>query len=256
MTLHVIQATVSLPAVIRHLRQTANMRALRGADDGILIKTAFVETMGSNPDRQGPPPWPKPFAVISRRSDGTIQVAGYASRSAEEIRALMIGVPSIMAAVPPDQILGYALPAIAVGWRSRFSIQFCPMVRVADNRERDVFLVEVEQATKAGREVARREEVYADFLGRRLSGAAVDDLFVEGFSLDTVARGKDDACWGDPSARHTIRVPSVTIHGTLTVTDPDSFTAILGHGIGRRRTYGNGMIRLGAMAQRQPMPAA
>ena len=38
--------------------------------------------------------------------------------------------------------------------------------------------------------------------------------------------------------------PDVVMRGVLTVTDPDAFSNLLAHGIGRHRAYGYGMLLL------------
>jgi len=251
MTLNVIQAQLSLHGVMGHLRRTNNMKVLRCADEGVLIKTAFAESMGSNPDPHGAPPWPKPFDVARRGKDGVLEVVGYSTLDADGIKAMMTGLPSLLLALPPKDIISSPLPKISVGWTERFSVKFCPMV-TTHRKERDVCLIESDNAKRDGREPMLREQVYMKYLTDRMKGVEISNLQCSAFSLQHVIRDEEDACWKDPVAKKSFQCPIATLWGVVTVTDPDAFLDIISRGIGRRRTYGNGMIRLGALADRLP----
>jgi CRISPR system Cascade subunit CasE len=41
-----------------------------------------------------------------------------------------------------------------------------------------------------------------------------------------------------------IEGPDAVVHGTLTITDPTAFAALLARGVGRHRSYGYGMLLL------------
>ena len=81
-----------------------------------------------------------------------------------------------------------------------------------------------------------REAVYLDWLTERLGSTVRLDRAacrLARFRRIRVARGNRG-----PEG------PDATIHGTLIVTDPVSFAALLARGVGRHRAYGYGMLLL------------
>jgi CRISPR system Cascade subunit CasE len=238
-THHFLSLTVQIPALLRHLRAVKATRLSHG-DEGMLIKTALSETFGAGN-------WPKPFFVRNRPKSGSYDVLAYSRRSPDDLRSIYMPLPSLAEAVPVDGIMGYPLPAPKAGTELRFHITFCPMVRTYSDRsrgikgrERDVYTIEVEKNLN---EADRRDRmtVYRDFLVERLVGAEIVSVQPQGFKLETVRRGKDDN-------DRKFAVPAATFAGTLRVTDPEAFLEIVGTGIGRQRTYGFGMLLLGAAA--------
>ena len=96
----------------------------------------------------------------------------------------------------------------------------------------DAFLAE----TLRNDHARTREEVYLDWLAKRLSPAADLDREtsrLHKFQRRVVVRGGK-----------RIDGPDATILGTLTVQDPQAFADCLARGIGRHRAYGYGMLLL------------
>jgi len=251
MSFHFIQLSVSIPAVIRHLKVTGRAGDLRKADDGLLIKTALNETFGQK-DAAGAQIWPKPFQVVGRQQNGTATVVAYSPLSVEDLLQAWHPMPSLAAAIDRDAVFGYGMADLAQGTRQRFSVTFCPMLSTYGDRSRgikpialDAYRMEHMRAEKEGREARPRGEVYLDFLRRRLEPAvAIEQVQLGGFTLADVARDAPGAK-GDMS----IKVPVATMHGVLQVRDGAAFSQLLRTGIGKRRAYGNGMILIGASAQ-------
>jgi CRISPR system Cascade subunit CasE len=246
MTHHFVSLVVKVPALLRHLSEV-KAHALARADEGTLIKTAFAESFGAGR-------WPKPFAVRQRGLDGSYEILAYTKHSPEELASIYSPVPSLAAAVPLSSIRGYPLTAPRSGTELRFHITFCPMVRTYSDsgnglhqgirgRERDSYTIETERASADGRKPLDRMMVYREFLDKRMAGADIVLAHPTGFGLDRIQRGK---------GRHVHRfaVPSVTFSGVLRVADPEIFLETVTSGIGRQRTYGYGMILLGASAPR------
>ena len=249
MTHHFVSLTVKIPALLRHLKGVRAYDLMR-ADEGALIKTAFAETFGAGQ-------WPKPFCVRRRGNDGLYEILGYTKRSPEELVSIYSPLPSMAEAVPVDSIRGYPLNLPREGTELRFHITLCPMVRTYSDpskaikgRERDVYTIEVEKAAEEERVSGKkthprnRMEVYLEFLAQRMLGVDIVVAQPMGFSLDKVLRGKGEAT-------HRFAVPSVSFSGILRVTDPSAFLSTVTTGIGRQRTYGYGMILLGAAAPRE-----
>jgi CRISPR system Cascade subunit CasE len=239
MTHHFLSLTVQIPSLLRHLRQVKATRLGHG-DEGMLIKTALSETFGAGN-------WPKPFFVRSRPQSGSYDVLAYSSRSPDELKSIYMPLPSLADAVPLDGIKGYQLTSPAAGTELRFHITFCPMVRTYSDkskgikgRERDVYIQEIEQNRN---EADRRDRmtVYRDYLAERLSGVKLLSIQPLGFKMEPIRRGKGEQ-------EHRFTVPTATFAGMLRVTDPAAFLETVVTGIGRQRTYGFGMLLLGAAA--------
>jgi hypothetical protein len=129
-------------------------------------------------------------------------------------------------------------------------------------RERDLYTLEKEKASeteivtgkisvssgcvpRVGGGVPPQDKmtVYRNFLVQRMLGAEILSAQPMGFSLVKVTRGKADGV-------HRFSVPAATFSGALRVADPEVFLRTITTGIGRQRTYGLGMVLLGAAAPR------
>ncbi len=129
-----------------------------------------------------------------------------------------------------------------------FTVRAMPIARAAQDhpnhkkgREVDVFLLACRAAE--GQPQPDREAVYRDWFTAQLArhgGATLVRLHVERFQLERPAR-RDHA----KDVRKPLKGrPDVTFTGTLTVTDPAAFRALLARGIGRHRAFGFGMLLL------------
>jgi CRISPR system Cascade subunit CasE len=237
---HFVSLTVRVPALLRYLSDV-KAHALSYADEGALIKTAFAETFGAGN-------WPKPFSVRRRGTGGDYEILAYSQHSPESLASIYRPTPRLAEALPINLVKGYPVTAPITGAEMRFHTTLCPMVRTYSDasrgikgRERDVYTLETEKATTEGRDPRDRMHVYKDFLVQRIAGAEVLAAQPMGFSLVRIHRGKED------SARR-FAVPSVTFSGILRVIDQAAFLDTVVSGIGRQRTYGFGMILLGAAA--------
>ena len=250
MTLHFVQFSVSLPAVIRHLKVTGRQNLLRNSDEGLLLKAALNEAFGQK-DADGQQIWPKPFQIVRRLNDGTATAVAYSPLSAEGLKQAWQPMPSLAPAFDLKELFGYEMTEIPAGTKQRFSICFCPMVSTYGDRAKgikpiqlDAYRLEHLRAEREGLEPRVRGEVYLDYVRSRLEPAVgLESVYMGGFTLAKVAREKPGTK-GDM----TIEVPIATVHGQLQVTDPAAFHNLLRTGIGKRRTYGLGMILLGASA--------
>lgn len=152
-----------------------------------------------------------------------------------------------------EQILRHCetrrLPEFEPGQRLGFRTRVCPITRTripgeralgtdrrgkVKCREMDAFIHAT--LTHPGEKVDR-EKVYADWLGeqlRRDGAGELGDVRLASFVRETVRRR------GSPRMER----PNAVMEGTLTVTDPLAFRALLTRGIGRHRAFGFGMLLL------------
>ena len=169
-------------------------------------------------------------------------------------------------AAPPDglEVIDVAglrakpMPArfFSAGQRLGFDIRVRPVRRLAQDlpdsqsakvirkgSEIDAFRLELLRRSPDGwkdREVApeagiSRDEVYANWLAERLTGAAEVDLRscrLASFRRLRVIRGDGRGPEG----------PDSVLHGECVVEDPAAFAATLANGVGRHRAYGYGML--------------
>ena len=154
-----------------------------------------------------------------------------------------------------DRLQGKAMPDDwHTGQRLGFDVRVRPVRRLSNELEApsgmigkkgaeiDAFLVEAlrrhpGEPNGMASEGRTREAVYLDWLAEQLAPAAAlerSSSHLARFRRVRVARGRHSGPEG----------PDATIHGTLTVSDPDSFSALLARGVGRHRAYGYGMLLL------------
>ena len=146
-------------------------------------------------------------------------------------------------------------PTFPSGQRLGFDIRVRPVRRLhADARhangnvlrkgaEVDVFVTQSRQdppgTPGAGgeRSAARRQVAYVQWLAERIDGAATlqeAECRLASFRRTRVVRGDGRGPGG----------PDATLHGQLTVTDPERFARCLRQGVGRHKAYGYGMLLL------------
>jgi CRISPR system Cascade subunit CasE len=163
------------------------------------------------------------------------------------------------------------VPTMAEGTRARFRARVCPVVRTKRvgerplrvnnkgrtvSREVDAWLAE-RLATwqdepprdeafpfdRRGREWLDRERVYTAWLERELGrhqGGALEAARMESFEREALHRGDSPKVERSGSMQR----PNVVLEGTLRVTHPEGFRAMLARGIGRHRAFGFGMLLL------------
>ena len=198
----------------------------------------------------------RPFRLLvpPRRRSGYLYAYSALDADALCTASRVQSLPDHLGVLSPDRLQGKAMPNDwHAGQRLGFDARVRPVRRLTKNLEGpsgligkkgaeiDAFLVAAlrrhpGQPDGMAGEGRTREAVYLDWLAERLAPAAG----LEGpssrlarFRRVRVARGKSG-----PEG------PDATIHGTLTVSDPDSFAALLARGVGRHRAYGYGMLLL------------
>ena len=251
--LHLIRAQVSTPALTRWARERGWVRRRQGGvaafDEGRALHHMLNEVFGPGALR------PFRLLVPPRRAGGSLY--GYSTLDAETLReaAHTHAAPEHLCVMPPDHLESKPMPGHwRTGQRLGFDLRARPVrrlagtvelpsgERMAKGAEVDAFLLEALRrypGDSRGMENAKRtrEAVYLDWLAERTSAAATLDpstCRLVRFRRIRVARGRS----GGPEG------PDATIHGTLTVTDPTAFAALLARGVGRHRAYGYGMLLL------------
>jgi len=242
MSLHMIE----LPLELRRLHLWAGARSLGGGrtfDEGLALHHLLGEVFG--------PAVLQPFRLLVAPHARRGTLYAYSGRDAEALRtaaAATLG-PSEAEVLTLDRLRSLPRPTAAwqEGQRLGFDLRFRPVVRLASRltgrteageavdlakgAEIDVFLA----AVLRGAEVTRAA-VYLDWLAARLGAAAQldpDATRLASFQRSRVMRGD-----------RRVEGPDAVAHGTLTVTDPDAFAALLARGVGRHRSYGYGMLLL------------
>lgn len=222
----------------------------RALDLGYLIHCALDELFG-------PELAPKPFSFpLPTRGAGqgrVIPVLGYCAATAAELRARAqdFADPGVHSLCLWEELADKEMrPSFEAGRRLGFSVRVCPVVRRSKpgvhqdekGAEVDAFLA---ACRRVGPEVkVSREEVYVEWLRAELArrgGVTLDDAKVTRFERERLIR--KSAREGDgrrPS--HVTERPDAVLEGTLTVTDPLAFNALLARGVGRHRAFGFGML--------------
>ena len=122
-----------------------------------------------------------------------------------------------------------------------FEVRVRPIVRSKDGRERDAFLVAIEQSRF---ENQSRPVVYINWLKRQFAEAAViKEVSMTAFHLSSVMRRIASQSDGNRPKR-TLLGPDVAFSGVLEINDRHSFGNLLRRGIGRHRAFGFGMLLL------------
>ena len=125
-----------------------------------------------------------------------------------------------------------------------FETRIRPIIRCArgsdrPGKERDAFQAEAMLHPKGG--MARtREQVYTDWLASKLERCGAASLEPETTKLVAFQRAR---AYRKRRARYS-EGPDAVMRGTLRITDPDAFNALLAQGVGRHRAYGFGMLLL------------
>jgi CRISPR system Cascade subunit CasE len=211
-------------------------------DQGYAVHCALKELFGDDA--------PQPFAL--EPTTGPIQpVLGYGPADAARLRAgaQLKADPWLWDhLVDWDNLAAKPMPkAWREGQTLDFTVRATPIVRAGkgiqkarEGAEVDVFLMRCWE--RVG-EPVDREAVYAEWFHAqltRLGGARVDTLTIRSFQIDRLSRRHHAE-----DQRKTVNGrPDVTFSGTLTVTDPQAFNALVARGVGRHRAFGFGMLLL------------
>lgn len=263
MTLHLARLPVDLPALARAAGERGWSKGRRVAfDEGKALHHILGELFG--------PGMLQPFRLIvaPRAKSGTLWA--YTEANADTLREIAAPVAlseAAEAALPLSRLDTKPMPDVATpGRRLGFDIRLRPVVRLASaieapsdreggrrhgfkaGSEIDAFLAaslrdpDRNMMEAAGRS---RESVYAEWLADRLAGAAeIESVRLAAYRRSLAARENG----------HGPEGPDATLHGTLTVHDPEAFADRLRRGIGRHKAYGFGMLLLRPPGQ--PVPRA
>jgi CRISPR system Cascade subunit CasE len=188
---------------------------------------------------------PRPFRLMEGRAG--LRLLGYAAANAASLaqHARDFALPDTLAVCDWSAAASKEMPATwSVGRRLGFEVRACPIIR--GERERDAYLVEVDQAKAAGRQPASRTQVYARWLQGQLErdGAAqavAETLNLIGFRRVRALRQSHS---GQGQRHQSVERPDALMTGQLLVSEPDAFVRLLARGIGRHRAFGFGMLLL------------
>lgn len=253
MTLHLIRLPVDLGRLARAAGDRGWTRGRAETfDEGAALHHLLGETFG--------PGALQPFRLLVPPRAGTGSLYAYASEPASRLAetAAAVGAPEAVAALPPDRLEGKPMPASwREGQRLGFDLRIRPVVRLdaevpppGDRRgarahgfrkgsEVDAFLAfalreHPDRRDGMTAEARTREDVYVSWLGARLNPAAdVEEAHLVRFRRTLAARGG--------GAKEG---PDATLHGVLSITDPEAFADRLARGVGRHKAYGYGMLLL------------
>lgn len=257
MSLHMIRLDVRRPGLVRFARDTG----LPLDDEGYLLHAALRAAFGAAA--------PQPFALIDAKGERPAHLLGYGPTGADGLReTLAIAAPTLDATFDLGSLEAKAMPA---AFREDaiygFEVRTCPVVRQSrrgdgarGHREIDAFL-HATLAVEADVPVDR-EAVYCAWVSERLRLGGVEPLTLAVQRLDQAPLVRRRHRWNaaersqeavGPAERLQRRAggrqifsrrPDVTFRGTLRITDPDRFHALLARGVGRHRAFGFGMLLL------------
>lgn len=255
---------IRVPVATHHLARWAAERELgwtqrrggtAGFDEGRALHHLIGEVFG--PDALGP----FRLLVPPRKTTGNLYAYSMLDAGALQEAAAVQAWPDHLNVLRLDRLASKSMPgAWRAGQRLGFDLHTRPIRRlrsdvetssgrISKGREIDAYLLEAlrrHPAERGGmtRGNRTREAVYLDWLAERLvSGAELDcqASHLARFRRVRVARGNG-----------SLEGPDATFHGTLKVTDPTSFAALLARGVGRHRAYGYGMLLLRPPNRRVP----
>ncbi len=234
------------------LRSLHRWMGLRGfADQDHALHCLLVECFGDLA--------PKPFRLRAVRGAVMGTLYGYSRANADDLRvaAACFGDPLHIEVISTDRLQSKPMP---MEWkrdiRLGFEVRVRPVVRLQRDagripvgharvfreggsrpgKECDVFQWEALVQQPKGSMERSREEVYREWLGKRLdSGAELEEAKLVAFRRTRAVR----ALRGRQSEG-----PDAVLRGVLRVTDSEAFSSLLAHGVGRHRSYGYGMLLL------------
>jgi len=251
--LNLVRVPLSVRALVRWAKERGWVRRHGGIaafDEGRALHHLLGEMFGPGALR------PFRLLVPPRRTDGNLYAYSALDAAALRAAAHAHALPDQLRVPSPERLESKPMSSEwRVGQRLGFDLRARPVRRLrhtletpsgnrmgAKGAEIDAFLLEAlrrypEEPGGMADEERTREAVYLDWLTERMSGAAAlepSTCRLARFRRTRIARGEQ----GGPEG------PDATIHGTLTVSDPTAFTAMLARGVGRHRAYGYGMLLL------------
>jgi CRISPR system Cascade subunit CasE len=216
---------------------------LRDVDEGYLSHCLLRELWQEHA--------PSPFVL--RPNGRMLDAWGYSRSEAAALvdHARTSGDPALLAAIGDlGAVASKPMPCFEKGRRIGFLLRACPVVRLAGAKrghspgaELDAFLA---RCFEVGEGVTvSREEVYRDWLARRLgnettTGVTVERIRVAAMSRERLARRTQ----GRERSVSRIERPDTRFEGEVVVADGQRFLSYLAHGVGRHRAFGFGALIL------------
>ena len=231
-------------------RWAAERGFVRGGtfDEGLALHILLSSTFGTGVLQ--------PFRLFSSPRRTSASLYAYSGEDDEALAgmAATVAPPDCLSVLDVRRLRSKPMPeAFALKQRLGFDIRVRPVRRVnVDGRRADGSILrkgsevdalvvhpghEPRCSPTSERSVTRREAVYTQWLAERLDGAAVvheADCRLASFKRTRTVRGDGPGPEG----------PDATLHGELTVSNPDEFVRRLRHGVGRHKAYGYGMLIL------------
>ena len=251
MTIHLIHAPLDMR---KFSRWAGNRGLIRGGsfDAGYAFHILLSAMFGKGVLQ--------PFRLFASERRASAALYGYADVGDAELHrtADAVAPPDCLEVLDPERMRSKRVPHyFERGRRLGFDLRLRPVRRLrhdladaqlgrafSKGAEVDAFRVEVirkfpsgwanpdEAAAKAG---VTRQSVYTEWLSERFG----DAVAVEQCRL--VAVGRTRAVRGSSG---TPEGPDAILHGTLAVSNQETFAGILRNGVGRHRAYGYGMLLL------------
>ena len=248
--LHLIRVPLATDRLARWAKERGWVKGARATvfDEGKALHHLIHEVLGPRAFRSFR------LLVPPRQVKGNLYAYSWTDADALRTIAATYACPDHLNVLLPDRLESKPLPeSWHRGQRLGFDIRIRPVRRllrdldtrngvIGKGKEVDAYWLEAlrrfpSESNGMSTHNRTREIVYLEWLAERLSPAAELDHTASRlvrFRRTRVARFKNRGPEG----------PDATIHGTLTVVDPESFVSLLGSGIGRHRSYGYGMLLL------------
>lgn len=187
---------------------------------------------------------PQPFRLLRDRDRTTI--LGYAAEPLEALQAYAAcaAEPAHLSAVRWADSASKPMPTNwQIGMRFQYEVQVCPIKRTRTPKPREVD-VWLDHARSLDKDVPApsRQDIYTGWLNAQIArqgGAEIESVRMTRFERVRLAR-KHHA----KGSRARMERPLAVLVGTLRVSDPVAFMALLRRGIGRHRAFGFGMLML------------
>ncbi len=254
MTLHLVRLAVDR----RKLAQYAAERRLADDDSGYAVHHALRRRFSAA--------GPQPFRYFAEHPRGPHLLGYVTDRIAFEEAAALPAIDDLLSQIFPQLPDIQQMPTSwRAGSRYDFEVRVRPVVRFGKRKraeralregawqpnasELDAYVAACERVVAAGgrTDTIDRAAVYRDWLLVRLAGIAD----VPSVDLRAVLRQRTRRSFhvpGDippPRPRtDVVEGPDAVLAGTLCITDPDRFAAMLARGIGRHTAFGFGMLLL------------
>jgi CRISPR system Cascade subunit CasE len=223
---------------LREFRRWMGIRRLQDADHTMhcLLTESFGELA------------PRPFRLIMPHGQVRGVLYGYARADGQTLcnASGTYACPSQLSILPTGRIASKPMPIVwRTGKRLGFETRIRPIVRRSRNadcrpgKECDTFALEASRHPE-GEMPYNREAVYTDWLSNQLDRRGGARLDHDRTKLVSCRRTR---AVRKLHARHS-EGPDAVMRGVLTITDPDAFSNLLAHGIGRHRAYGYDMLLL------------